>query len=366
MRIYSSVSLIVEQGNKKMTKLLDINIAQVDFVDPEAADILSSAVKTVKTILKKREELDQQGQKDQTLYVMKGEVHNRPAHMLHHMLVLKGLYEAGEKVFTGIELPADRVDDAFLDAYLKKYAKADDKTLPALRDIYRKQAYFRGSVDLFMNLSAQYTYADYAQKTLTYNLLKMHVDGQGQFLGMNTDASRKGDNLNASDPKVADLMNRAFKKIDHNMSLVEREGMMLRNRHMAERLYSVAQKHKSRIAVQLCGMAHVNGTELKFHHKDALCHMFKRSAQPVMGIFVKDSFARHYDGLSKDERHSCSLPSIATDYDNPIKKDTSFWGSIKDLFNSNASSLSRQDERFYVNEKLEVMGLGHMRLPPGM
>ena len=348
-----------------MKKLLDIDIAVVDFVDPEAAAILSDAVKTVKAILKRREELDRMGQKDQTLYVMKGEVHDRPAHMLHHMLVLKGLNEAEGKVLAGMELPVDSVDGYYLDSYLRRIAKAKPAEIPALKQIYRKNAYYRSVVDLSSSLDSRYLHADYAQKTLSYNMLKMALDGKGRFIALNTDASRDARNINIQDPKNRDLMMKLFNKVEPNISTTSAKGMLIRNQHMAQRLYSVAQKHKSRIAVQLCGMAHVNGTHYEFHHKDALCHIFKNSVQPVMGVFIDGAFSERYDDLAKDELLRCkSVPDIRTDYNLPSKqKDTSFWGGLKELFNFNAKALNEQDERLYVNEKLEAMGLGAMRLP---
>ena len=101
-----------------MIKLTDINIAQVEQIDSDAAAILSSAVQTTKKILERREALDRTGQKHQPLYVMAGETHDRPSHMLHHLLVLEGLKQADEKLLVGIERPSDSADDNYLDHYL--------------------------------------------------------------------------------------------------------------------------------------------------------------------------------------------------------------------------------------------------------
>lgn len=357
-----------------MIKLTDINIAQVEQIDSDAAAILSSAVQTTKKILERREALDRAGQKDQPLYVMAGETHDRPSHMLHHLLVLEGLKQADEKLLVGVERPSDSADDHYLDHYLKYVARVSPADHAAHKDIYKKNAYFKGAVDLYYTMNEQLKMASYSHGLLHYNMFKMQAQGKGNFCGLRTDAPRlKEKFLNPADPAVQNIMLKAFGTVKKNMSLVNQEGMYIRNRYMAQRLYDVAQKFKPRIALQLCGRTHVNGDEQPFyagvsHHKEGLCNIFKQSAQPVIGVFLGPEQPT-YQGLKDNEIIKCPrLPNISAQY-NPIKqkkmrkKSDSFWGSFVDFWTGNDSLgiNSGEEEMLYVHEKLDNMGLMHLR-----
>lgn len=362
-----------------MIKLTDINIAQVEQIDSDAAAILSSAVQTTKKILERREALDRAGQKHQPLYVMAGETHDRPSHMLHHLLVLEGLKQADEKLLVGIERPSDSADDNYLDHYLTHVARVKPEDRAAHKALYQKNAYFKGAVDLYYTMNEQLKTASHSHGLLHYNMFKMHAQGKGNFCGLRTDAPRlKEKFLNAADPTVQNIMLKAFGEVTKNMSLVNQEGMYIRNRYMAQRLYDVAQKFKPRIALQLCGRTHVNGDEQPFHaavshHKEGLCNIFKQSAQPVLGVFLGPEQPT-YQGLKDNEIIKCPrLPNISAQY-NPTKqkhmrkKSDSFWGSLVDFWNGNdsLSITSGEEEMIYVNEKLDNMGLTHLRTGFGL
>lgn len=349
-----------------MKKIADIDIAQVELIDRDAAAILKSAVKTTKEILKRRDDLDRQGKQDQTLYVMAGEFHDRPAHQLHHLLVLQGLREADEKVVTGIERAGNSVDDRFIQDYLLNIAKVDPKDVPKQAQLYKNDPFFRGVVDMVYSLHEPIIYANYSSYTLNFNLLRMHAQSNKDFMALRTDAARVGnDYLDVSDPVTANIMQKSVNKVKRNMKLVSQEGMYVRNVHMAKRLHDVARAYKARIAVQLCGQAHVNGDHASSHQKEGLCEIFKNSSEPVIGVFLGPRVDSG-QGLKPHEVIECKgLPELSAKY-NPTTdkkakpKDSSFWGGLKSLFNSAADIQSEQEEMIYVNEKLNSMGLGHL------
>jgi len=110
---------------------IDIDGAQID---EEAAAILHSATQAVKAILDRRAALDREGKKDTPLIVLAGETHSMPAHLVHHMLVLKGLAKSGEKVVFGYEeqynvlsRPFFKFTDRQPDPAITQYLQAHDQ-----------------------------------------------------------------------------------------------------------------------------------------------------------------------------------------------------------------------------------------------
>lgn len=361
-----------------MKKLNQIDIQRVEFIDPEAADILKSAIKTVKTILDKRAELDRKGHQGQTLYVMAGESHDNSAHILHHLLVIKGLQEAEDKMTVGIELPYNSVSDYMIDEYLDGIAKVDPSSRAFHKNMYKNDARFRGAVEMLYKASSSTDTADYANKTLSTNMFKMIAESNGDFIAMFNDTARRykidaigkpslhNIFLDAADPDTANIMKKAVKKVDDNMRAISTEGMYVRSFFMAQRLYNTATKHKSRIALQLCGQHHVNGDMYRdslgdYHYDQGLCAIFKRSAQPVIGVFTGD-FGYNARGLAADEFIQCkNVPEVSAKYGpfTPPKK-SSFWSGLTSFFSGQKDLNSLAEEKLYIHEKLSSMGLANL------
>jgi len=76
----------------------DIDINKLK-IDAEAVNILTAACETISIIL------DAKNKSDKPVYAALGEIHNMPAHMLHHMLVIKGVSDRGASLSIGREYP---------------------------------------------------------------------------------------------------------------------------------------------------------------------------------------------------------------------------------------------------------------------
>ena len=347
-----------------MSKLIDINIDHVKKIDPEAAAILSSAVSTVKTILERRAELDRQRQSDETLYVMAGEHHDLPAHKLHHMLVLQGLYEAGESLITAIEQPSNVVTDEFLKAFLLGVSKIEPEQLPATMALYKANPALLGLSEVYASILGGCEYADYASRVQLTHMFRLHATSKFQFTGMCSDAARLSQKfLDVSDPATAQSMRKALNKVEDNMSLESQEGLYVRNIHMAQRLYDVASQYKTRIAVQLCGQAHVNGDAMVSHQAEGLCAIFKRSAKPVIGVFL-NPVMDYTAGLEKDEIIvSHRTPEHSARYDPDENTSTrSRFDRFFSFLNSHKHFDTQEEEADFVNTKLDNMGLSALKL----
>jgi hypothetical protein len=347
-----------------MSKLIDINIDHVKKIDPEAADILGSAVRTVKTILERRAALDQKGQSNETLYVMAGEHHDLPAHKLHHMLVLQGLYESGESMVAALEHPSNMVTDVFLESFLRGVPKIDSKQLPATMALYKANPALFGLCEIYASIVSGSEDSYYASQVLHTHMFRMHATSKFQFTAMHSDAARlKQKFLDVSDPVTAQSMRKALNKVEHNMSLKSQEGIYVRNIHMAQRLYDVTSQYKTRIAVQLCGQAHVNGEPMMSHQQEGLCAIFKRSAKPVMAVFL-NPVADYSTGLEKNEIIvSNATPEHSTCYD--VDKNTSNRPRFDRFFSfldSHKHFDTQEEEADFVNTKLDNMGLSILKL----
>jgi hypothetical protein len=347
-----------------MRKLIDINIDHVKKIDPEAADILGSAVSTVKTILKRREALDQKGQSDETLYVMAGEHHYLPAHKLHHMLVLQGLYESGESMVTALEHASNMVTDVFLESFLRGVPKIDSKQLPGTMALYKANPALLGLCEIYASIVSGNKDSYYASNVLHTQMFRMHATSNSQFIGMHSDTARLSQKfLDVSDPATAQSMRKALNKVEQNMSLKSQEGLYVRNIHMAQRLYDVTSQYKTRIAVQLCGQAQVNGDAMISHQAEGLCAIFKRSAKPVIGVFL-NPVMDYTAGLEKDEIIvSHRTPEHSARYD--ADKNTSNRSGFDRFFSFldfHKHFDTQEKEADFVNTKLDNMGLSILKL----
>mgnify|MGYP003625104901 CR=1 FL=1 len=347
-----------------MSKLIDINIDHVKKIDPEAAAILGSAVKTVKAILKRRAALDRQGQSDETLFVMAGEHHNLPAHKLHHMLVLQGLYEANESIVSALEHPTNMVTDEFLKSFLSGISQIEPKDIGSSMDLYKANPSILGLCEIYASIVSGNKDSYYASNILHTHMFRLHASSNGQFIGIHSDTARLSQKfLDVSDPQTAQSMRKALKKVEHNMSLKSQEGLYVRNIHMAQKLSDVASQYKTRIAMQLCGQTHVNGGGLDSHQAEGLCAIFKRSAKPVIGVFLNPVFD-YSEGLDEDEliishappEHSARYNVETNESTRPrIERFFSFLDFHKHFDTQEA-------EAEFVNTKLDNMGLSDLKI----
>lgn len=266
---------------------------KVDF-DAEAAAILNSATRAVKAILDRRAALDREGKADVPLVVITGERHSVPAHRVHHMAVIKALREQ-EPTVVSLEAPHN------LSALTYKHLTEIDPNLE-VKD--RLKASDRiGDV----SIKSAIVESDDHTRTTFFRFLS-HNEIPVRF----TDAAVTDRNLiDYEDPSTADSLPAEFNRAANPLAY-QKEGVEIRNRHMAKAAASHAREHGARILFHICGGAHIAGDKtLKFPGSESLSAYFKAQSLPVlaMPIAFKDW---EIDELPEDSGLDASEVHIAT------------------------------------------------------
>lgn len=269
-------------------------------VDADAAATLGSATQAVKLILARRQELDRAGQADTPLIVLAGETHINPAHYIHHMLVLKGLLAAGQKVAVGNESP----DDLY-----QLFSVAAGRS----PDTEGKDALLRldpgGSLSVRWRLVMVGKDAGYSCFSFYRFLLRHGVP----FRCVDAARDREEKYLDHKDRSSAQHMKLCLGDIAENIPLDSGPGVQIRNHHMAHRTSEFAEETGARIVFLRCGNAHVAGQvdtrdgRLVHEPRHSLSALFRSLHLPFFALLAGRNVPADH-GLARQEKFSIGAP----------------------------------------------------------
>lgn len=238
---------------------------------PDSVAILRNAAKSAKEIFEERLRLDADGKVDKPLFVLLGEYHNRASHQLHHLMVMHLLKKSGVRNLAfGLEMPSH-----FFSAHIGN-CPLTNKAL----NLYLHQN----------NIPAIFIDS------------KTHLGLSGVHLDMMTEF-----NIKAAE--------RANYNINQKYSPVDREGMHIRNMHMADMGQELATKAKANIVLIQTGEAHITGRDFykeDFVFKESLTAELHRNHQSVFAVIpnIKTplSYRRFMQELSIPFHEAQGLP----------------------------------------------------------
>jgi len=217
------------------------------------------------------------------LFVMLGENHDRPAHKLAHMLVLRSLQDKGYKIAVGLEDPYNLTHTVV--EYLKdhKQRAAGNLLAELLVDTARDDP-------LHVQIAVPLAQKDSAHLT---NMLCRHVAIDSGIRMAFKDAARSGYNFGATldrdDPHLRHIIRRD--RIDVGKDPVVAYsplGIHLRNKMIVEMGQDHALRRKPHIYIQLCGNHHVGGAPHSplgdLPYKQSLTGLYQVGQHNVLGI----------------------------------------------------------------------------------
>ncbi len=345
-------------GGKKV-KILDIDIAAVERIDPEAAAILSSAVKAARKIIRRRANLDAAGKNDQTLYILAGENHWRTAQRLHHVVLLEALRQQDQPMSVAYEYPHIEFSEKGTKDFLRMIGWVDGRVSQDTWDYYFNDPIGRGEVTMLSNLCSLSHQSPYAMHVLSNYMFKAHTKNKGEFIALNSDAARtpKG-RLSLRDAFTKACIVDCLGAAQSGVTLASPEGMWVRNVHMAECLRNHASWQGARYAVQLCGQDHINGDREECPREQSLSAIFNNKAETVFSVFLGAKKA-DMDGLDAKYRiNGRNLPEYEAYYDEEAKSAAQPYRKIpEDMW---PDFRNKRDEKRFVNTKLKNMGLEHL------
>ncbi|MAH06436.1 MAG: hypothetical protein ACTHPO_12150 [Alphaproteobacteria bacterium] len=324
------------------TNLNDIDIEQIKLIDEDAAEILSNAVHAVKAIMDRRQQMDLDGKNDETLFVLAGEKHDKPAHHLFNMLVINGLVQAQEKPLITHELPHDFLIKELKKKYSEAYEKAnkDPAALGALQLVFL--AHTRSLLD-----------APYTREIFYKNLMSLLVDKQiySAFNDLPHQEYTTSDN-----PLLAHYLKDVSEQKD-NVTLYDKlisRNVPYRNYYMQNVATKLSAEKNARITYQLCGVAHIDGAGV-CDSKHGLISLFERSSSAVFPMYLST------DGTELDNCDSLkmSLPCKSAYYSPSTGQP--FRLSLQALARKPELN-SRVKEESYTDRILTNVGLSNLML----
>jgi hypothetical protein len=237
-----------------------IDTAQLRLKDHEAADILHNVTQAYDALFKR---FEQTYAVNKPLYVIMGEYHDRPSHRIAHTLLTRCLSDLASPIITALECPIN--------------IKASD--YPGLKlTASTKRALCPESVsnlDLLKNYMMS-EHAPYSGQSFKASLIHQ----RDRLITIFNDIARNDDyTMDLSSmlgPNEADLARGITSKSVN--------GVALRNIHMSDHLIAAVKEYKAPLAIQICGQAHVNGSEFN-SPKESLTGLLKAKKQEVFNIF---------------------------------------------------------------------------------
>lgn len=320
-------------------------------VDADAAATLNSATQAVKLILARRRELDRTGQADRPLVVLAGETHITPAHYIHHMLVLKGLLAAGQKVAVGNESPDD----------LHQLFSVVAGRSP---DTEGKDALLRldpgGSLSVRWRLVMVGKDAGYSCFSFYRFLLRHGVP----FRCVDAARDREEKYVDHKDRPSAQHMKVCLGDVVENVPIDSGPGMYVRNHHMAHRISEFAEATDARIVFLRCGNAHVAGQvdtrdgRLVYEPRHSLSALFRSLHLPFFALLADRNVPADH-GLARQEKFSIGAPGdVLAICDPPLPSE---------MYRAQGLCLvdNAADEKVYVNALARRTGLKEIMVSSG-
>ena len=259
-------------------------------VDEDAAAILRSATKTVEKILARRADMDRDGQYQDPLVVVAGEIHDNIPDIVHHMLVLDGISQPEYKMGVCFEAP-----HTLLSARFGRYAgikKIDHKLTDAI-----KARDPRGQVTLAEIYACEFKpeYRTFFDFMLTRNL-PISLNDAASVIGF-----RNKFTVDGEDPSSAAIMQYCGYAVSNEYGVVKSDGMHIRNAHMERLGRQFISDHNLRILYQQTGNAHVRGyNRWNAPAEQSLAALYKAKSEnmapSIMAVTTShDSKYRHED-----------------------------------------------------------------------
>jgi len=215
-------------------------------VDTDAAAILQSATRAVEAILARRQALDRNGMKDKPLVILGGEFHNLPSNILHHMLVIKELRKHEPSLAMTDEMEHNALGSIFAD---KASVKVSRRIRNKVTKLDKSGALGLKSMLAWFNLQDSH----HANMTFFNFLLKNNIPVAF------TDAALRKGNLDRRDQSTDASIRACFDDAASKIDFTQREGLKVRNHHMAAKIAEYARKNQPRIIFHRCGNGHVSG-----------------------------------------------------------------------------------------------------------
>jgi hypothetical protein len=226
----------------------------------EAADILHNVTQAYGAIMKR---FEQSRADHKTLYVIMGEYHDRPSHHIAHTLLIRALSDVtSAPIITALECP--------IDLKASDYPKVKNKWNNA-------SAICQTSAANIACLKEYITseYAPFASQSFEASLCHQ----QDRIVTIFNDIARNDDNsLDIPAPQAKNNDH------PHDTNPKSSHGVALRNIHMSEHLIAAAEKFKAPLALQVCGQAHINGSQ---HNspKESITGLLKAKDHNIFAVF---------------------------------------------------------------------------------
>ncbi len=239
-----------------------IDPTELRLINHEAADILHNVVSAYDALFK-RYQLARAENKP--LYVVAGEYHDRPSHHIAHTLLIRCLSDITEKpIITALECPIDikasDYPEALKNLSINKNALCPDSAanIELLKDYHTSE------------------YAPYSSYSFEASLCHQ----QGRLITIFNDIAHNEDgslNLTA-------ILGPNTDEQPSTIAAKSNEGVALRNKFMSKQLMKYVEQHNTEIGIQICGQAHVNGSDTA-SPKQSIGRLLKDKGNMIFNIF---------------------------------------------------------------------------------
>ncbi len=204
--------------------------------------IKTAADKAAAEVLACRQDMDEQGKANDTLFVHVGESHFSPAEYIFHILLLERLKAGpGTKITCGVELDHNYFET---DCDEFKHVKG------SLKYAYDACAHARDHFDGGGASNGRKLFFDYLAAQAQDKIIRPVF---------NDAACTVFDEIDIGDKLTRSIMRKHGGIVKPFTDTTGREGIYIRNRVMTDMLADVSIEHGSRIALQFCGVYHVAG-----------------------------------------------------------------------------------------------------------
>ncbi len=261
-----------------ISKLKDINTAELRNTNEEAAHILHNVITAYNAIIQRKQQLTKQGD-NKPLYVLLGEQHDSVSQKIAGTLLIKCLSET----HYAENAPADAAHKPIVAALEHPITIKSPTPLNDERGNKVICSQSAANIDHLLN-------AHFSKNTpLTMKYFQMALSSmQHRLTTIFSDVARH-------DNRTLNLPNHADDGIDPR----NEKGLHIRNKHMSAALQKEALKHDAPLAIQVCGQAHVNGGEFCCQ-KYGLANIYKSASQNTFCVFWEESCPNTF-GLTDNE-----------------------------------------------------------------
>lgn len=300
----------------------------VKIMDKDAAALNKSAALAYERIMALRQVLDEQGKHNNPLFVLAGENHqNLPEH-IHHMILIDALSRASDNFAVSLEI---------------KHNAA-----PNLHKIENNADYLSvGKAVWNLNYAIdelETPYCNYTNKLLLRQC-KAGLE-QGRISCVFSDVAAKQSGY----LRIADLNDPsthasfiAVKAVHEKCSTTSPTGTKIRDHHMFTKMKEHAEHTGARIVYHCTGADHLEG----------LSRHFKAANLPYLNLISEQCLTYDFaEDMHAQVLVLGGLPDITAHY---IPSDPQ---TPPDMF---ADIITEDEERIYVHNKLECLGLSHLK-----